>query len=100
MKRIPEVHTSEPHSEQRTDDVTASELAAFAYCAKAWHLERVLRVQPSMSVARRREAGVHGHVRHGVAVRAGSLIARHSRQMVAALVLAAVVFTLLALALG
>lgn len=46
-------------------DVTASELAAFAYCAKAWHLERVLGLRPGAPAARARDAGIAAHAEHG-----------------------------------
>jgi hypothetical protein len=71
-------------------DVTASELAAFKYCAKAWHLEHVARVRPSAGAASERDAGVSQHRRHGAAVRAGSWLASHARASVATLLVVAV----------
>ena len=59
------------------DDVTASELAAFKYCAKAWHLEHVSGVHPSPTAALRRDAGTRDHQRHGAEIHAGSWLARH-----------------------
>lgn len=60
-------------------DVTASEVAAYAYCAKAWHLERVLGASASSDAARRRAAGVDRHAAHGARVararRAGPALA-------------------------
>ena len=56
-------------STRTTDrDVTASEVAAYAYCAKAWHLERVLGATASSDANRRRAAGVGDHARHGARV--------------------------------
>jgi hypothetical protein len=47
-----------------TGDVTASEIACFAYCAKAWHLQYVLGAPVRETVARRRKQGVAEHDRH------------------------------------
>lgn len=71
------------------DDVTASEIAAFAYCAKAWHLERVVGAPPSAVAARTRAAGTTHHVRHEAYVGVGSWLGRHSRWAVAGLLLLA-----------
>lgn len=51
-------------------DVTASEIACYAYCAKAWHLEHVQRVVAPAETTRRRERGVAAHEAHGARVRA------------------------------
>ena len=51
-------------------DVTVSEIACYAYCAKAWHLEHVQRVVASSDVTRRREQGVTAHEAHGASIRA------------------------------
>lgn len=71
-------------------DVTASELAEFKYCAKAWHLEHVMHVGPDAGAASERDAGVSHHRRHGTAVRAGSWLASHARASVATLLVVAV----------
>ena len=81
-------------------DVTASELAAFAYCAKAWHLERVLGTRASTSASRRRDVGIDDHLRHGTDVRMGHWLARHAGFVVAALVLVAVLLAVLAFVVG
>ena len=81
-------------------DVTASELAAFVYCAKAWHLERVLGAVPSTAANERRDAGIGDHGRHGNAVRVGSWLARHSAAVVGGFVLLAILFAVLAIILG
>lgn len=53
-----------------SDDVTASEAASYAFCAKAWHLEQVLGQAPSPHAAERRARGVRQHEQHGQAVAA------------------------------
>jgi hypothetical protein len=50
------------------DEVTASEVAAYAYCAKAWHLEYVLGYRPSGDALRHRAAGEEHHAAHGAAL--------------------------------
>ncbi len=82
------------------DDVTASEIAAFVYCAKAWHLERVVGALPSDAAARARAAGTTHHVRHGTAVHVGSWLGRNSRRVALALLLVAALLGALALAVG
>ena len=51
------------------DDVLASEVAAYAYCAKAWHLEYVLGNRAGIAAEERRRVGVMEHDAHGVRVR-------------------------------
>lgn len=77
------------------DDVTASEIAAFVYCAKAWHLERVVGSLPSAAAERARAAGTTHHVRHGTSVRLGSWLGRHARSTVVALLLLALLLAVL-----
>jgi hypothetical protein len=79
------------------DDVTASELAAFSYCAKAWHLERVAGLRPSARATRERDTGIVSHARHGAQVRAGGWLRRHSSAAIAALLIVAVLLFLAAL---
>jgi hypothetical protein len=55
-------------------DVTVSELAAFSYCAKAWHLERIAGIDPHLNATDRREMGTADHKAHGA--RLQSLAAR------------------------
>ncbi len=52
-------------------DVTASEVASYAYCAKAWHLRYVVGREASRDAVARQEAGVVAHEIHGT--RAGRL---------------------------
>ena len=82
------------------DDVTASEIAAFVYCAQAWHLERVAGALPSAAADRARAAGTAHHVRHGARVRLGSWLGRNERRATAALLLLALVLAALALVIG
>src|SRR3982751_1784678 len=79
------------------DDVTASEIAAFAYCAKAWHLERVIGAPASVASARRRHAGTTHHARHGGSVRLGSWLGRYSRLAALALLVLAGALAVLAM---
>ena len=58
-------HATEPRLDFEDDDVTASEVAAYAYCAKAWHLERVLHRSVGAKGERLRAEGVERHVKHG-----------------------------------
>ena len=81
------------------EDVTASELAAFSYCAKAWHLERVVGLRPSAGAARERDAGIARHTRHGTQVHAGSWLARHSRVAIGLLLIVAALLFAIALRL-
>src|SRR3989442_4587960 len=50
-------------------DVTASEVASYAYCAKAWHLRYVLRREPSGQAVAHQQAGVVSHEIHGMRVK-------------------------------
>jgi hypothetical protein len=81
-------------------DVTASEIAAFVYCAKAWHLERVVGALPSGVAAHARAAGTTHHARHGTRVRLGSWLGRNSRSAVVALLLLAFLLAALSLVMG
>jgi hypothetical protein len=82
------------------DDVTASEAAGYAYCAKAWHLQHVLGKTASATARARRDAGTARHRAHGVRVeRLQRLAPGLVRWSMALLVLAAVLL-ILALALG
>src|SRR5437588_158169 len=78
-----------------TDDVTASEVGTYVFCAKAWHLEHVLGKRPSAVATRRRTVGVAEHDTHGARVvalqRSGPRLARW---VAALLVLAAVLLAL------
>ena len=82
------------------DDVTASEIAAFVYCAKAWHLERVVGAPPSAAATHARAAGTTHHARHGTRVRLGSWLGRNARSAVAALLLLALLLAALSLVMS
>jgi hypothetical protein len=81
-------------------DVTASEIAAYAYCAKAWHLERMAGAQPSPAASRARAVGTVRHERHGTDVRLGSWLGRNSRWAVPGLLVLAALLGALALVIG
>jgi hypothetical protein len=81
-------------------DVTASEIAAFAYCAKAWHLERMVGARPSPTAARARAVGTIRHERHGSDVRLGSWLGRNSRWAVPGLLVLAALLGVWALLIG
>jgi hypothetical protein len=88
MKRAPA-----PGSQAESTDVTASEIACYAYCAKAWHLEHVQHVVASAETVRRREDGVAAHESHGASVRAIVRERSRSRVVIAALLLIAALAT-------
>lgn len=50
------------------DDVMVSEVATYVFCAKAWHLERVLRRPASRTAVERRDAGTALHEEHGIEI--------------------------------
>ena len=80
------------------DDVTASEVAAYTYCAKAWHLERVRQVLPDARGQYRRAQGAERHLEHGTRLNWLRQYGRWSvRASVASLFLAIVLVVLVAL---
>ena len=48
-----------------SSDVTASEIATFTFCANAWHLEHVRKVEPTPEARARRAVGIRQHEQHG-----------------------------------
>ena len=50
------------------DEVTVSEAATYAFCAKAWHLEHALRYPASKDSLGRRAAGTALHQEHGTEI--------------------------------
>ena len=85
-------------NQQVSEDVTASEVACYAYCAKAWHLEHVLQLSPPGEVTDRRELGVTDHEAHGRRVRLMStLVTRRSKVMLALLLVAVLAAAIAAL---
>ena len=68
-------------------DVTASEVASYAYCAKAWHLRHVLGREPSRQATVHQQAGVVAHEIHGVAVRRLAWLERRAAGLVVGLLL-------------
>jgi hypothetical protein len=53
--------------------IHASELAEYGYCAKSWHLRRVVGVQPQRGGGRRQH-GERVHARHGLRVTAARIL--------------------------
>jgi len=78
-------------------DVTASEVASYAYCAKAWHLRYVLGREASRQAVARQEAGVVAHEIHGVRVGRLGWVERRAAILVTALLLFGAVLLALAL---
>ncbi len=68
-------------------DVTASEVASYAYCAKAWHLRYVLGRAPSRQAFVHQQAGVVAHETHGLAVRRLAWLERRATGLVVGLLL-------------
>lgn len=81
MKRTP--------GQSESTDVTATEIACYAYCAKAWHLEHVQHVVASADTSRRREEGVAAHEAHGARIRAPGQGRKRTRVIAAVLLLIA-----------
>jgi hypothetical protein len=48
--------------------VSASEVASYVFCAKAWHLEHVLAERPSTPSRQRRDEGAEQHSAHGARI--------------------------------
>ncbi len=88
-------HQSLSGSPDSDRDVTASEVASYAYCAKAWHLRYVLGKEPSCQASAYQDAGIAAHHFHGVAVRRLAWLERRAITLVAGLLLLA--FVLVAL---
>ena len=78
-------------------DVTASEVASYAYCAKAWHLRYVLRNEPSGQASAHQEAGVVAHEIHGVRVKRLAWLERRAPILVVGLGLLGAALVVLAL---
>ena len=87
---------TDPHSRASRDDaeVTASEVASYAFCAKAWHLERARGRAPSERAVARRAKGATRHEAHGAKVLAAR---RSGTRLVAWTVLLLAVAVILAL---
>src|SRR5438876_11551391 len=68
-------------------DVTASEVASYAYCAKAWHLRYVMEREPARQASVRQHAGVVAHETHGVRVARLAWLERRAAIVVVGLLL-------------
>ena len=66
---MPEQDSTDPRPAR--SDVSASEVANYVFCAKAWHLEQVCGGTESDGARERRAMGVAAHVSHGANIRAG-----------------------------
>lgn len=80
-------------------DVTASEVASYVFCAKAWHLERVLQCAPSRWAAQRRAEGITNHGAHGAALVRAKRVRGRLVRLTAALIAIAVILALVAVTL-
>lgn len=78
-------------------DVTASETATYAFCAKAWHLERVLRQPVARQALHRRAIGTALHQEHGTDIKEAPRTV--TRLLVWAMVLLGLAAVLVSLAL-
>lgn len=78
-------------------DVTASEVASYAYCAKAWHLRHVLRREPSGKAFAQQEAGVVAHEIHGGRVKRLAWLERRAPILVVGLSVLGAALVVLAL---
>ena len=78
-------------------DVTASEVASYAYCAKAWHLRHVLRREPSGQAVAHQHAGVVSHEIHGMRVKTLAWLERRAPILVIGLSLLGAALGVLAL---
>lgn len=81
--------SSAARSEEDDRDVTASEIAAFTYCAKAWHLEYVQKAQPTLEARVLRAEGVQQHEYHGRLLGMQERLERRRVALTAALLLVA-----------
>ena len=79
----------DPRSEGENRDVTASEIATFTYCAKAWHLEYVQKAEPSVDARTRRYQGVRKHDLHGRLIRTQSRLEKRRVAITGVLLLVA-----------
>ena len=83
-----------------TDDVTANEAASYAFCAKAWHLERVVKSAPPADVVRRREDGAGMHEADGERLLRATRVRSRMLLLTVALLLLAGLLLLLAVVAG
>lgn len=73
--------------------MTASEVGCYTYCAKAWHLQYVGKVEVTPEISARRADGVALHRVHGKHTRLVGRLGRHHLLLIAMLLaLAALAF--------
>jgi hypothetical protein len=82
------------------DIVMASEVAAYAYCAKAWHLEHVLGNPGSAAGQARRDAGSAAHLEHGRRIARSERSARPLFRLAIILLALALILAVAALSVG
>lgn len=80
-----------PRPKDENGDVTASEIAAFTYCAAAWHLEYVQKASPTVAARVSRAEGVRRHERHGQLLGMQDRLERRRIPITAALLFVALV---------
>lgn len=85
---------------QEDDTVTASEVAAYAYCAKAWHLEHVLGNRGSAAGQARRDSGSAAHREHGRRIERPERSARLLFRLAIILLTVALILVVAALSVG
>jgi hypothetical protein len=78
------------------DEVTASEVGCYTYCARAWYLEHVRRVVPGRGTALRRAQGVKQHELHGRRLLLVERLGRNDRFIMASLLVLALLAALAA----
>ena len=71
-------------------DVSASEVANYTFCAKAWHLEHVLGAAASATAEDRRISGAKAHMKHGADIRSAIQLSKGLTRGLVALLLIAV----------
>lgn len=81
-------------------DVSASEVANYTFCAKAWHLEHVLGAAPSVAAEQRRLTGVEAHAKHGADIQAANRVSAWLVRGLVAVLLVAVAILLVGLVLS
>jgi len=79
------------HNPESGSDVSASEAATYAFCAKSWHLEHVVKCPPSDLAREVRRSGTAAHLTHGAMIgEAHRLAAWWSRPILALLAISLV----------
>lgn len=96
---MPEPREKREDYTDHEDDVTASEVAAYTYCAKAWHLERVLHAPADARGQELRTRGHDQHAEHGTQVTRLTRYGRWTRWVSVLLLVSAIALVLAAVVL-